>query len=207
MDNIENGQRNPRKVYLFMMTSLDGYFEGPNHELDWHNVDKEFDEFTIEQLNQVGVILFGRRTYEMMASFWPSKYAKETDPIVAGLMNSLPKIVFSRTLDRADWTNTRLVKTGLAEEVASLKGQPGKDIAVFGSSNLCVSLANLDLIDEFRIMINPVILGEGHPLLGGLGRSLRLKTKGERRFRSGNVLIHYVPDISPDVPRRGRQTS
>lgn len=190
-----------RKVFLFMMTSLDGYFEGPNHELDWHNVDAEFDEFTIEQLRQVGDIIFGRRTYEMMASFWPSKQAIETDPVVAEMMNTLPKIVFSNSLKEVGWTNARLAKRGIVEEVGDLKSRSGKDIAVFGSSNLSVGLAAKGLIDEFRIMVNPVVLGGGHPFLGGIADRLKLVVLGVRQFRSGNILITYVPGNLPGVPQ------
>ena len=94
-----------RKVFLFMMVSLDGYFEGPNHELDWHNVDKEFVDFALEQLDEIDTILFGRVTYQMMASFWQSEHAKKTDPLTAKAMNTLPTVIFSRTLKKADWNN------------------------------------------------------------------------------------------------------
>lgn len=98
------------KVFLFMMVSLDGFFEGPNHEIDWHNVDGEFNEFAIEQAKDVGTMLFGRRTYELMASYWPTESAKKDDPVVAELMNSTPKNCLSRTLEKAEWNNTRLVR-------------------------------------------------------------------------------------------------
>src|SRR6266496_5967963 len=117
-----------RKVFLFNMVSLDGFFEGPNRDISWHNVDEEFNEFAINQLNEVDTLLFGRVTYEGMASYWPTEFAISNDPIVAGLMNSLPKIVFSTTLDKAEWNNTRLVNDNAAEEVSKLKGRPGKDI-------------------------------------------------------------------------------
>src|SRR6266540_2587544 len=114
-----------RNVFLFMMVTLDGFFEGPNHEIDWHNTDDEFNEFAIHQLDTIGTILFGRITYQGMASYWPTPAAIENDPIVAGKMNSLPKIVFSTTLDKAEWSNTRLVKENVAQEVLRLKQQPG----------------------------------------------------------------------------------
>src|SRR5579872_1265701 len=93
-----------RKVFLFMMVSLDGYFEGPNHDLSWHNVDEEFNKFAIAQTKNVGTLLFGRRTYELMRDFWPTEEARKTDPIVANQMNTTPKIVFSRTLKEAEET-------------------------------------------------------------------------------------------------------
>src|SRR6185295_1195127 len=114
-----------RKVIFQMMISLDGFFEGPNREIDWHNVDEEFNEYAIDLLDNVDVLLFGRVTYELMANYWPTLSATTDDPIVASKMNSLPKIVFSRTLEKADWNNTRLVKENIAEEVSKLKQQPG----------------------------------------------------------------------------------
>ncbi len=182
-----------RKLFLFMMVSLDGFFEGPNHELDWHNVDAEFNEFAAGQLNEVGAVLFGRRTYQMMAGYWPTPFAKENDPIVAEKMNILPKIVFSRTLEKAEWSNSRLVKEDVAQEIGKLKQQSGKNIAIFGSSNLCVSLIKRGLIDEFRFMVNPVVLGKGNTLFAGLNDELNLKLLKTKTFKSGNVLLYYQP--------------
>ena len=182
-----------RKVILFLMVSLDGYFEGPNQEIDWHNVDAEFNEFALSQTNDVDTLLFGRVTYQLMASYWPTEAAKYDDPAVAERMNSLPKIVFSRTLDSVEWNNTRLIKDNVVEEITKLKQQPGKDIAIFGSSNLCVSLIKMGLIDEFRIMVNPIVLGDGHPLFNGLGGKLNLKLLKTKTFNSGNVLLYYQP--------------
>jgi len=183
-----------RKVFLFMMVTLDGFFEGPNHEIDWHNVDEEFNEFAIHQLNEeVDTLLFGRVTYEGMASYWPTQFAKENDPIVADKMNTVPKIVFSKTLEKAEWDNSRLVKEHIAEEVSKLKQQPGKDLAIFGSSDLAVSFIQMGLIDELRIMVNPVVLGSGKPLFNGIHEKLNLKLLKTRTFRSGNVLLYYQP--------------
>ena len=182
-----------RKVFLFNMTTLDGYFEGPNQDISWHNVDEEFNDFAIEQLNEIGTLLFGRVTYQVMASYWPTESAISDDPVVAGLMNSLPKIVFSRTLDKAEWNNTKLVQENIAEEVVKLKQQSGKDIAIFGSSDLAVTLAEQGLIDEYRIIVNPVFLGGGTPLLKGIPNKLNLKLLKARTFKSGNVLLYYSP--------------
>jgi len=182
-----------RKTYLFMMVSLDGFFEGPDHDIYWHNADEEFDRFTIDQLGEVGTILFGRKTYEMMASFWPTETAKASDPIVAEKMNATPKIVFSKTLEKAEWQNTRLVRDGVKETVEDLKRQPGKDIAVFGSSDLAVSLLQMGLLDELRIMVNPVVLGGGKRLFEGIRDRLDLTLVNTRTFRNGNVLLYYQP--------------
>jgi dihydrofolate reductase len=183
-----------RKVIFFMLTTLDGFYEGPNKEIDWHNVDEEFNEFAINQLNSVDVLLFGRVTYELMASYWPTPAATTNDPIVADKMNSLPKIVFSKTLASVEWQNTRLVKENIAEEIAKLKQQPGKDLIIFGSSDLAVTFIQHGLIDEYRIMVNPVVLGNGKPLFKGIKDKLNLKLLGTKLFGSGNVLLYYQPD-------------
>ena len=183
-----------RKVFLFMMVTLDGFFEGPDHEIDWHNVDEEFNEFAILQLDEVDALLFGRVMYQGMASYWPTTFAKENDPIIADKMNTIPKIVFSKTLDKVEWNNSRLVKENVAEEVSQLKQQQGRDLAIFGSANLAVSLLQMGFIDELRIMVNPVVLGNGKPLFTGIHDRLNLKLIKTRTFRSGNVLLYYQPD-------------
>jgi dihydrofolate reductase len=183
-----------RKIILFNLVTLDGFFAGPNGEIDWHAVDEEFNTFAIEQLNTTGGLIFGRVTYQMMASYWPTPPALQDDPIVADKMNTLPKIVVSRTLETAEWNKTRLVKTKLAEELLKLKQQPGGDLFVFGSANLAATLIQHDLIDEYRLIVNPVILGSGIPLFKGIRQPLHLKWVQTKPFRNGNVLLVYQPD-------------
>lgn len=178
---------------MFNLITLDGYFEGPNREIDWHNVDEQFNEFAIDQLNSTDLLLFGRVTYELMASYWPTETAVKNDPIVAGKMNSLPKIVFSKTLSTVEWNNTRLVKENIAEEVLKLKQQPGKDMFIFGSSDLSITFIKQGLIDEYRIIVNPVVLGRGNPLFKGIDSKLNLKLIKTRTFTTGNVLLYYQP--------------
>jgi dihydrofolate reductase len=182
-----------RKLLFFMLISLDGFYEGPDRDINWHNVDAEFNEFAIEQLNSVGMLLFGRVTYELMAGYWPSTAAATDDPIVAGKMNSLPKIVFSKTLPGVDWQNTRLVRDDFVQEISNLKQQPGKDMIIFGSSDLAVTFIEHGLIDEYRIMVNPVVLGNGKTLFKGLQNKLDLQLLKTRVFASGNVLLYYTP--------------
>ena len=182
-----------RKLFSFNLITLDGFFEGPQQDIGWHNVDEEFNEFAVEQLSTIGVILFGRVTYQGMASFWPTPFAIENDPVVAELMNSFPKVVISRTLDKAEWNNTRLITDHVAEEVTRLKQQPGKDLAIFGSANLTATLMHLGLLDELRIMVNPVILGQGTPLFKDVNDQINLKLLKTQTFRNGNVLLYYQP--------------
>jgi len=173
--------------------TLDGFFEGPNKELDWHNVDKEFNEFASEQLLSADILLFGRITYELMKSYWPTETGTKDDPIIAEKMNTMPKIVFSRTLEKAGWNNTRLIKENIAEEIKKLKQQPGKDLMIMGSANLSSTLRQLNLIDEYRIMINPLVLGKGNPLFKNKDGKLDLRLIKSRVFSSGNVLLCYEP--------------
>ncbi|MEO7001592.1 MAG: dihydrofolate reductase family protein [Ktedonobacterales bacterium] len=180
-----------RKVMLFMLVTLDGFFEGPNQDISWHNVDDEFNEFAVKQLGEVDTLFFGRVTYQGMASYWPTPMATEDDPVVTGIMNSKPKVVFSTTLEAADWENSRLVKEDVAAAVAQLKQEAGKDIAIFGSSDLTVSLIEMGLVDELRILVNPVVLGAGKRLLAGIHDAPKLQLLETRAFRNGNVLLRY----------------
>lgn len=187
-----------RKLIFFMLTSLDGFYEGAGHSIDWHNVDEEFNEFANAQLDSVDMLLFGRVTYEMMAAYWPTEMALKNDQVTAAAMNSKAKVVFSRSLSSAAWQNTRLVKDNIAEEVMKLKAQPGKDLIIFGSSDLAVTLIQTGLIDEFRIMVNPLALGVGKSLFKGLQSRLNLELIKTRTFKSGNVLLYYRPKDSPN---------
>jgi dihydrofolate reductase len=177
------------------MVTLDGFFEGPNREIDWHNVDKEFNEFAAQQLDSLEVLLFGRVTYEMMASYWPTETAITSDPIIAEKMNSKAKIVFSTTLEKADWNNTQLIKENIIKETSRLKQKTGRDMAIFGSANLANSLLEAGLIDEIRMMVNPIILRDGHPMFENGQEKLHLKLVNSRTFGNGNVLLIYQPVI------------
>jgi dihydrofolate reductase len=178
------------KIIMFNMVTLDGFFEGPNRDIDWHRVDEEFNDFAIEQVKTADGLIFGRVTYELMTSYWPTADALSNDPQIAEKMNTISKIVFSRTLDRADWNNTRLIKGEAVEEVRRLKQQTGGNLFIFGSADLSSSLIPQGLIDEFRLMLNPVVLGSGNPLFRD---KLNLKLLETRTFQNGNVLLYYQP--------------
>lgn len=181
------------KLILFNMMTVDGFFEGPAREIDWHNVDNEFNAFAIEQLNSASLLIFGRVTYELMAGYWPTPNALSDDPVVAEKMNSIQKIVFSKTLDVADWNNTRLIKELTPEECIKLKQQNDRDIYIFGSANLASAFRKLDLIDEYRIIINPLLLGQGISLFKFAGQKQELKLIKTKTFGSGNILLYYEP--------------
>ena len=181
-----------RKLFEFNMVTLDGFFEGPNGDIDWHNADnQEFNDFAIEQLSTVDTLLFGRKTYQLMASYWPTELAAQNDPTIADLMNRLSKVVFSRTLKSVDWNNTRLIHENAAQEIQNMKSQAGKEMSIFGSAKLISTI--MDLIDEHRVMVNPILLGSGNPLFKASGEKSLLKLVTVRSFDSGNVLLSYQP--------------
>jgi dihydrofolate reductase len=187
-----------RKMFAFLVATVDGYYEGPNQEFDWPIVDEEFDEFSVRQLDEVDTLVFGRVTYQLMASYWPTPAAKDDDPRVAARMNEMPKLVISRTLDKADWANTRLIRDNVAEELTEVKRQPGKDIAILGSSALTVDLLRSGLVDELRIMVNPIVLGAGKSIFKTADQRIGLALMEARPFASGNVLLRYTPAIRGD---------
>lgn len=182
-----------RRIFAFLVSTVDGYYEGPNGEFDWPVVDDEFNRFAIEQLDEVDTLIFGRATYEGMASYWPTPAAERNDPKVAGAMNSLDKLVVSRTLAEATWANTRLISDDVTGELARLKQRPGRDMVIMGSSNLTVSLLQAGLVDELRIMVMPVVLGDGHSLFRTANDRFSLKLVGVKPFDSGNVWLTYQP--------------
>ena len=183
-----------------MSLSIDGYFEGPNHDLTWHSVDDDFNKFAIEQLKNSDTIIFGRRTYQLMEAYWPKAaedpMTSKDDAEIARLINNTDKIVFSRTLrkveEKENWRNVKLVHEFDPREIMRMKEQPGGEIGV-GGSDLATSFIEAGLIDEFRFMVVPVVLGKGTPLFKGLNRKLELELIKTRRFDSGNVLLMYKP--------------
>lgn len=180
-----------RKVMLLVMVSLDGIFDGPGEgleKIDWHHADEEWDDYSIEILSGADTLLFGRKTYEGFAAFWPSQEGE-----VARLLNEMEKVVFSTTLTEATWQHTRLVREHVPEVVAEIKAQPGKPILVFGSADLAATLMQHNLIDEYRIAVNPIVLGDGTPLFKGDSGRREVKLLDTRIFRSGIVELRYAP--------------
>jgi dihydrofolate reductase len=184
------------KVVVFENVTLDGYFSGPNGDLSWaHNAQKdpEWDQFVAENASGGGQLLLGRKTYDLMASYWPTLQASRNDPEVAKGMNSLPKVVFSRTLDKPAWSNTTVKKGDLVDEVKKMKKASGDHIAVLGSGSIVSQLAKEGLVDEYQIVVHPVVLGKGRTLFDGLQETLNLKRTKTRAFGNGNVLMCYEP--------------
>ena len=181
-----------RKVILSMMISLDGFFEAPGEDwekIDWQRADEEWDAYAVELLSGADMLLFGRTTYVGFAEFWPSQ-----DGEVARLLNDIAKVVVSTTLPAANWNNSRLVRDHIPEEVAQLKAQPGQDILILGSGGLTATLTEHRLIDEYRIAVNPVVLGDGTPLFRKRADRINLRLLGTRTFASGIVELRYAPE-------------
>ncbi|GAA0363908.1 dihydrofolate reductase family protein [Bacillus horti] len=178
------------KLISQMMVSIDNFIEGPNQELDWHVVDSEYNEYAEAMLYSVDAIFFGRITYEHMAGFWTTDFASEHSPVIAEKLNQLPKVVFSTTLEEATWSNTSIIKQDIEKEILALK-QSEKNLIILGSSDLVSSLTELGLIDEYHIIVNPIILGSGKPLFKGLGSQKELSLIEAKTFQSGNVLLRY----------------
>ena len=182
-----------RKLLSFHVTSVDGYYEGPNQAFDWPVIDEEFNQFALQQLEEADTLLFGRVTYQLMSFYWPTPAAEQDDPAVAAKMNGLAKIVVSRTLGTADWAPTQLIGDDVAEVLAKLKQQPGKNMLIMGSSALTVNLIGMGLVDEVRIMVSPIVLGDGKSLFGTAAKRISLTLQEATPFRSGNVLLSYRP--------------
>src|SRR5215469_1758146 len=185
-----------RRIVVFNNVTVDGYFAAANGEIQWaqrNAQDEEYNAFVAGNANGEGQLLFGRITYQMMASFWPTPMAMEQLPTIAKGMNRMPKVVFSRTLKEATWNNTKLLTGDLVEEVRRMKNEAGPDMAILGSGSIVSQLARTGLIDEFQVMVNPVILGGGRTMFDDVGKKVNLKLETTRAFRNGNVLLNYVP--------------
>jgi dihydrofolate reductase len=185
-----------QKLIVFNNITLDGYFTGENGDFNWGyqaRPDKEFDAFVAGNAGGGGTLLFGRVTYEMMAGFWPTPLAMKRYPVVAKGMNANPKVVFSRTLEKAGWNNTKLVKSDPAAAIRKMKKAPGKGMAILGSGSLVAQLAPKGLIDEYQIVVNPVALGKGRTMFEGSPVKLALKLSESRVFRNGKVFLRYKP--------------
>lgn len=183
-----------RRVIAFEQVSLDGFFADANGDMSWaHKQDPEWNAFAGSNASGGGALLFGRVTYEMMASFWPTPAAMERAPVVAEGMNNMPKVVFSRTLAKASWKNTTLVKGDIAAEVRKMKQEPEPGMAILGSGSIVSQLAQAGLIDELQIVVNPIVLGKGKTLFDGVKEKLALKLIKTRAFGNGNVVLYYEP--------------
>ncbi len=177
----------------FIITSLDGFYEGPNGEFDWPIVDEEFNDFAVRQLDGAHTLGFGRVTYEHMSAYWPTEQARMNDPAITSRMNTKPKVVFSTSLDNASWSATTVARGEAAEQARAIKAATGGELLVIGSAHLTASLAEAGVLDELRIMISPIVIGQGRSLFEDLKDRVSLTLLGVRQFDSGSVLLTYRP--------------
>lgn len=192
-----------RRLIAFEMLSLDGCYASKDGDLDWahrRERDAEWDAFVADNAGSGGALVFGRRTYEMMASWWPTPAAAQHEPHVAAAMNALPKYVCSRTPHEAAWQNTTVLPGDAATNLRRLKRSPGADLVILGSGELVAALVPTGLIDAYQLALMPVVLGQrGKPLLGGIAHSVALRLVQSRRFGNGNMLLCYEPQAGREV--------
>lgn len=183
-----------KKIVMFNFVTADGYFAGSDGNIDWHPVDKEFNSFAVEFIQQCDTVLFGRTTYDLFASFWPTAVndskLDEEDRIIAKALNDKEKIVVAHNEIKPNWVNTIVWGELHAESIRSLKQTNGKNIVIYGSGTIVQQLTDLGLIDEYHLIVAPVILGSGKSLFEGNARA-RLTLLGSKVFESGNVLLKY----------------
>lgn len=180
------------KLVVYNAVSLDGYFTDTKGDMSWaHKKDPEWQAFVSENASSGGQLLFGRVTYDLMASFWPTPLAAQSNPIVVERMNSLRKFVFSTTLEKVSWNNTTLFKGDLTMEVRKLKQEPGPNIVILGSGSIVAQLADAGLIDEYQMVLNPLVVGNGRTLFEGVKKRLPMKLAKSRVFGNGNIVLFY----------------
>ena len=185
-----------RTVGAFIHLSLDGCYCDANGDMSFAHKppdDEEWQAFVKGNASGDSVLVFGRRTYDMMAAWWPTPMAAQAMPEVAARMNAAPKVVFSRTMASAGWRNTTLIEEDAVGAVRRMKQEPGPDMTILGSGSLVGQLAGAGLVDTLQIVVNPVALGGGRALFAGLERRLDLALTDTRVFRNGAVVLWYAP--------------
>jgi len=186
-----------RKVIFLMHVTLDGYVAGPNGEMDWIVYNDDMAKYSHDLHSTTDTAIYGRVTYQMMAGYWPTVLTNpDSDPTDlphAHWLESATKIVVSKTLQTVEWKNTVLIQDNIAEAMTKIKQQPGKNLWLLGSPTLAQTFMQLGLIDEYRPNIDPVVLGSGKPLFGGLSNKLNLNLIDSRTFTGGVVALRYEP--------------
>jgi dihydrofolate reductase len=184
-----------RKLVVFNNITLDGYFTGADGDFGWAHAgppDPEFDAFVAGNASGDGHLLFGRRTYDLMAGYWPTPLAAEQNPTVARGMNEMAKTVFSRTMRQAAWHNTSVAAGDLMDTVRRMKAETGPDMVILGSGSIVAQLAPAGTIDEYQLVVSPVVLGRGRTMFEGVASPVRLGLTESRRFPGGKVFLRYA---------------
>ena len=197
-----------RRIVIFEWMTADGYFAGTDGNLDWVVPDDAQAKAAAREIARFDTVLFGRRTYEQFAGFWPrildeGDSATVPDPhhpgrrsrehrIVGIALDTMAKFVFSRTLKEAGWRNSQILRSFDPRAIEAMKQQPGKDMIVFGSGSIVSQLTEHGLIDEYQFVACPVFIGQGRPLLSGLSSPLRLNLIDAAKYESGDLMIRYA---------------
>lgn len=196
-----------RRIVMFNWVSADGYFAAPDGNLDWVVPDEEQAKAAARDIQNFDTVLFGRRTYEIFAAFWPHAVVDASGTVpdphhpgrrsrehgtIAKALNSMTKLVFSRTLKEVTWKNSRLLREFDAREIETMKGQPGKGMIIFGSGSIVSQFTQRGLIDEYQFVVCPILLGSGQLLLRGVSNCLRLALLEAKPLPSGDVILRYA---------------
>jgi dihydrofolate reductase len=183
-----------RRLSVFNQVSLDGFFCDAHGDMSWaHKSDPEWNAWVGENAGGGGALMFGRVTYEMMAAYWPTAAARRNDPVVAERMTAMEKIVFSRSLRRPAWANTRVVEGDTARIVRGIKAEEGPDLVILGSVTLVAALTDAGLVDAYTVVVNPIVLGGGRTMFDGVRKHGDLALKKTRTFENGNVALWLEP--------------
>ncbi|HWZ18264.1 MAG TPA: dihydrofolate reductase family protein [Ktedonobacteraceae bacterium] len=194
--NIQK-EKNLRKIIVTTWITLDGFLAGPNGEMNWVMVDQEMGQYEDDLVSSADTLILGRVTYQSFAGSWPhvpeNPSVSEGEKEYARKLNSMRKIVFSKSLEKAEWNNSQLVREILPNEIASMKQMPGKDIVIYGSASIVQAFTDLGLIDEYQLLVHPVVLGGGKPLFAGIAKPAQLNLLHTKSFPSGVIGLYYVP--------------
>jgi dihydrofolate reductase len=194
--NIQK-EKNLRKIIVTTWITLDGFLAGPNGEMNWVMVDQEMGQYEDDLVSSADTLILGRVTYQSFAGSWPhvpeNPSVSEGEKEYARKLNSMRKIVFSKSLEKAEWNNSQLVREILPNEIASMKQKPGKDIVIYGSASIVQAFTDLGLIDEYQLLVHPVVLGGGKPLFAGIAKPAQLNLLHTKSFPSGVIGLYYVP--------------
>lgn len=184
------------RLKIFESVTANGFFSDAAGGVDWayaHSGDPEFQRFVADNASGDATLLFGRITYEMMASYWPTPEAEQQQPAVAKKMNAAQKIVLSRSMKKAAWANTSIISGDVREVIGALKQSARQDIVVLGSGDVCAQLLGAGLVDDLEVVVKPVVLGDGRTLFGGATRNVELELLSQRAFKDGNLVLRYAP--------------
>ena len=189
-----------RKVIVTMWVTLDGFIAGPDGEMNWISdfFDEDMGKYEFDLVSTADTLLLGRVTYQSFAGAWPNvpenPSVSEGEKEYARKLNAMRKIVFSRTLEKVEWNNSSLAKEVIPEAIENMKQEPGKDMVIYGSASIVQAFTNLGLIDEYQLLVHPVVLGSGKPLFKNIKDKVNLKLVETKSFNSGVVGLYYQPD-------------